>query len=150
MDKAPTKFIGPQRNPWKPYVCTCYRSKEFHWCPSGRSFVNYKEYRNWSGRPLVEIQEKSFKPYYETEEGKMRPGHGGTKYDWFSQKKGFYPIEDRMTEWKHDVPVGTMKLRMLLVKRHKEICKLKYHPDGKLTKTLKRKWDQLNREAESG
>ena len=78
----------------------------------------------------------------------MRPGHGGTKYDWFSHKKGFYPIEDRMTEWKHDVPVGTMKLCMLLEKRHREVCTVLYHPDGEMAKSVNMKWDELNKESD--
>ena len=143
-------FIGPQRDPCKPYVCTCYKPKEFHWCPSGRSFVNYHKYKSWGDWPLKEMKEKSFKPYYETEEGYMWPGHGGAKYDWFNQKKGFYPIEDHMNDWKHNVLVGTMKLCMLLEKWHRQHCKVKDHPDGELANTLKRKWDELNEEQWSG
>ena len=132
-----TNFVGPQRSPWYPYVCTCHCSREFHWCPSGRSFVNYKAYRSWGDHPLVEIKEKSFKPYIKTEEGMMRPSNG-RRYCLGS--KGFYPMEDRMTEWKHDVPVGTMKMIMLLENR----IRMLYHPDGEIAKDLKRKWDDLN------
>ena len=88
--------------------------------------------------PLVEIKEKSFKPYIKTEEGMIRPSNGH-RYCWSS--KGFYPMEDRMTEWKHDVPVGTMKMVMLLENR----ISMVYHPDGEVAKDLKRKWDDLNK-----
>ena len=100
--------------------------------------MNYKAYQSWGDRPLVEMQEKSFKPYVETEEGKMRPSNGEL---YSFSNKGFYPMEDRMTEWKHDVPVGTMKMVMLLEKR----LRVLYHPDGKRAKDLKRKWDELNK-----
>ena len=99
----------------------------------------HKYEKRWGDTAFDRMKEKSFKPYKETEED------NGRKYRmWFSMSKGFYPMEDRMTEWKHDVPVGTMKLRMLLSKRYIQMSKVLYHPGGKFAKKLKRKWDEMN------
>ena len=140
-----SNFIGPLRNPWYPYQCTCTQPKSFHWCPSGRSFVNYHKWEpSWGNNYFDQWTERSFKPYKEMEDGSLRPDNGRKYRMWFSMSKGFYPMEDRMTEWKHDVPVGTMKLWMLLSKRYIQMSKVLYHPDGKVAKDLKRKWDQMN------
>ena len=107
--------------------------------------MNYHKWEpSWGNNYFDQWTERSFKPYKEMEDGSLRPDNGLKYRMWCSLSKGFYPMEDRMTEWKHDVPVGTMKLQMLLSKRYIQYSKVLYHPDGKFAKKLKRKWDEMN------
>jgi hypothetical protein len=43
-------------------------------------------------------------------------------------------MEDRLTEWKEDLPMGVIKMKMYLEKSLRRV----YHPDRKMKAQLKR------------
>ena len=115
----------------------------WHWCPLQREMVNTDRipkkndktmYPYWDG---VKGFHSSYKPYGFDKDGNTRPRTGGGCL-------GFYPMEDRLTEWKEDLPMGVIKMRMYLEKSLRRV----YHPDRKMKAQLKRKWDKLIKDSD--
>ena len=86
----------------------------------------------------------SFKPYMVlNKEGDLRPSTGHVDTSPMQVDVGYCQIEDRLNEWKHDLPVGSMKLSFLLLKFVKKRVHDMYKPGSKLSLSLKRKWDAM-------
>ena len=87
----------------------------------------------------------SFKPYRVTNSkgGVLRPWNGGHWVPRNLPENGYYPLSDRMTEWKHDLPVGALKLTALLKTNLNHIIADKFKPGGHASIRCKRKFAEL-------